>query len=121
MIDYTLFILMNILGILFTALIIAFKNLPEGDEVSGWQGIAFLCAIVGLIIWLSLAVVSLSIGYVQPYAIIVNDSLETGSYMVPFEGTWPLSIVYALISIIPFVLLFYLFPETWRGKREGPY
>lgn len=119
MIDYTLFLLMNVLGILFTALIIAFKNLPEGDEVSGWQGISFVCAIVALIIWLCLAVISLDIGYVQPYALSQNDTIITGSYDVHFTGTWPLCIVYALISIIPFVLLFYLFPETWRGGKEG--
>jgi len=119
MIDYTLFLLMNILGILFTVLIIAFKNLPEGDELSGWQGISFVCAIVALIIWMCLAVVCLDIGYIEPYAILQNNTIITGTYNVQFEGTWTLSIVYALISIIPFVLLFYLFPETWRGNREG--
>lgn len=120
MIDYTLFLLMNILAIVFTVLIIAFKELPEEqeNEISGWQGISFVCAIVSLIIWISLAVASLDVGYMQPYVLGINETVTTGAYQVSFTGTWPLALAYCLISIVPFILLFYLFPETWKGKNR---
>lgn len=117
MIDYSLFLLMNVLATIFTLLIIGFKQLPEGDDISGWQGISFICAIISMIIWLSLAATSLDIGYIQPYALWANSTLMTGSYNIQFTGTYPLSFVYSLISIVPFVLLFYLFPASWRKKE----
>jgi len=123
MIELNLFIILNILGAITTLLILAFKQLPadeENDEAGGWRGMAFLCAIISTIIWLVLAVSSISIGYTQPYALIDTNTstVITGTYTVTFPDTWPFSLVYALISVLPFVLILYLWPETWRKNKN---
>jgi len=125
MIELTLYIILNVLGAIFTLLIIAFKQLPaetnkETGQSEGWQGMAFLAAIISTIIWLCIAAASISIGYTQPYTAIDNTTLVTGSYEIVFANTWPLSLIYAMISVLPFVLILFLWPESWKniGKKE---
>ncbi len=112
---------MNILGAIVTILILGFKQLPEtNDEADGWRGMSFLCAIIATIIWISTAVMSINLGFTQSYAVFNNSSssITAGSYTVVFPNTWPLALVYALISILPFVLIFYLWPDSWRKKGD---
>lgn len=122
MIELTLFIIMNVLGAIFTLLIIAFKQLPEeqNNPSGGWQGMAFLAAIISTIIWICIAAASISIGYTQPYTAIDNSTLITGSYQIVFADTWPFALIYAMISVLPFVLILFLWPESWKniGKKE---
>lgn len=120
MMELSLFIILNILGAIFTILIIAFKQLPDerGDDAGGWQGISFIASIIAVIIWIILAVSSINLGYTQPYTAIDNTTLITGSYEIVYPNTWPFALIYSLISILPFVLIFFLWPETWR-KNKG--
>lgn len=117
MIELDIFLLLNFLGALFTILIIGFKTLPsDDDEIGGWQGIAFIAAIVACIIWLVCGVAAVDLGYSQQSFSMTGGTITPSTYQVRYNDTWPLAIVYVLISIIPFVLLFYLFPETWKFK-----
>lgn len=121
MVELTTFLILNFLGAFFTALILCFKSLPDesGDEAGGWQGLAFLAAIVSTIIWLVCMASSFGIGTIDSYAVEVGGVLETGSVTTVFPDTWPFAILYALISVLPFVLILFLWPESWRkNKRE---
>lgn len=120
MIELTTFLILNFLGAFFTILILGFKTLPDekGDEAGGWQGLAFIAAIVSTILWLICMITVLDIGVIQPYVFISGTTVTSGSFSVSYPGTWPFMIVYALVSITPFVLLLFLWPETWR-KNKG--
>jgi hypothetical protein len=110
LIDIELFLLLNILGLVFTFLILAFRSSPDEE----WKGIAFLCAIVSTVLWLTCAVISVDIGTTTTYASVVDGSLVTGVVRTAYEGTWPLAFVYCLVSVIPFLLLLFLFPDSWK-------
>jgi hypothetical protein len=121
MIELTTFLILNFLGAFFTIFILAFKTIPEEtDESSGWKGMAFVSAIISAIIWLVCMVAVLDIGVIQPYAFISGSTVVTGSVTVHYPDTWPFMFVYVLATIIPFVLLLFLWPESWKniGKRE---
>ena len=121
MIELTTFLILNFLGAFFTLLIFIFKTIPEEkDESSGWKGLAFVSAIISTIIWLICMVAVLDIGIIQPYAFISGTTVITGSVTVRYPDTWPFMLVYALITIIPFVLLLFLWPESWKniGRKE---
>lgn len=119
MIEITVFILLNILGLFMSLIMILVKIVPEEDKnVTGWGGLAFIFSIISLIIWLCLAVISAlgNIGYTESYGVVIAGVLTTGSIDVVFDLMWPFALIYVLISIPYFFLLLYLMPETWKSK-----
>jgi hypothetical protein len=121
-VELTTFLILNFLAALFTVLIICFKLLPaeQGDELGGWQGIAFISTIISTIIWLVCAASCLGIGTISSYAVfnVTSGAIETGSVLTVFPDTSSFALIYVLISVLPFVLIFYLWPETWRKSNK---
>jgi hypothetical protein len=117
MVELTLFLILNLIGVFFTLLILIFKTIPENEKESSWKGLSFLAAVIATIIWLICAVGSLSVGTVSSYAAVVGGVVVTGSFSMVIPDTWPFVLVYCLVSIIPFILLIYLWPEAWLSKK----
>jgi Mn2+/Fe2+ NRAMP family transporter len=119
MIDISIFILLNGLAMFFTIMILAFKQLPEEKPgETGWAGLSLLCAVIATIIWITVGVISLDIGIVQAYAVLNGGTIVTGTVSTRFDNTWPLVFMYILASIIPFILIFFFWPETWLPRKK---
>ena len=112
------------LAVFFTLLIPIFMKFPDthrpnidlnSPEVetaeSGLKGLALIVAVISFIFWVLLAAGSVSIKYLYFYH--VDNTAYVYEHI--YTNTGPLAWLFIGCSIIPFLLLLFLIPESWKG------
>ena len=118
--ELALFILLNVIAVIATAMFLAIRSLPEkgskatDEDSEGWPGLEFVFVIIALVFWLCcmITVINLEVTYVY------SNGADYYTYLHTLPNTWPFALIYALISIPEFLLVIFLWPEAWKFKGE---
>jgi len=112
--ELIIFWMLTFICILMTFLFLVFRSLPEGeDDASGWPGIEFIFVVIATIFWMSVGITAVDLETTYIY----SNGIDAYAYVMEYTNTWPIALLYIIISVPHFMMTLFLWPESWRSKK----
>ena len=112
--ELILFIFLTFICLFATVIFLVVRSLPEREEDSkGWPGMEFIFIVIAAILWISVGISAIDLETTFVY----SSGSDYYTYVMEYANTWPITLIYVIISIPHVMLVLFLWPESWKDNK----